>query len=250
MPPDALSDHGRPGERLDFSHRADLRELMDEPCSRDVLRACLRDLARVNRWFLGYRPVLDFLERSSWPARNGPLRILDVGCGYGDGLRRIESWARQRGVAVELTGLDLNADTIAVAAEASPEGSRIRWVQANVFEYRMAAPAHLVVNSLFTHHLNDPDVVRFLRWMEEHAELGWLVNDLSRAPIPYHLFRWFSKAAGLHPFVQHDGPVSFLRAFVADDWRKLCAAAGLDPDQVEIVGFTPGRLCVSRRRLQ
>jgi hypothetical protein len=121
-------------------------------------------------------------------------------------------------------------------------------VQANVFAYRMTAPAHLVVSSLFTHHLNDPDVVRFLRWMEAHAELGWLVNDLSRAPIPYHLFRWFSKAAGLHPFVQHDGPVSFLRAFVANDWRNLCAAAGLDRDQVEIVGYTPARLCVSRRR--
>ena len=192
---------------------------MDEPCSRDVLRACLRDLARVNRWFLGYRPVLDFLEGTSWPARNGPLRILDVGCGYGDGLRRIERWARERGVAVELTGLDLNPDTIAIAAEAAPTDSRIRWVQANVFDYKMPGPAHLIVSSLFTHHLRDEDVVRFVKWMEENAELGWFVNDLSRAPIPYHLFRWFSKAAGLHPFVQHDGPVSFLRAFVADDWR-------------------------------
>jgi SAM-dependent methyltransferase len=248
MPHNGVPYAGVAPEGLDFSRRADLREWMDEPCSRDVLRACLRDLARVNRWFLGYRPVLDFLEGTSWPARNGPLRILDAGCGYGDGLRRIERWARERGVAVELTGLDLNPDTIAIAGEAGGPDSRIRWVQANVFDYEMPGPAHLVVSSLFTHHLRDEDVVRFLSWMEKNAQLGWFVNDLSRAVVPYHLFRWFSKAVGLHPFVQHDGPVSFLRAFVADDWRKLCAAAGLDRDEVEILSYKPGRLCVSRRR--
>ena len=47
--------------RLDFRRRAEpaqLPELMDEPCSRDELRACLRDLEKVNRWFRAYRPVL------------------------------------------------------------------------------------------------------------------------------------------------------------------------------------------------
>jgi len=250
MPHNGMHYAGSPPRPLDFSRRAELHEFMDEPCTREVLRACLRDLARVNRWFLGYRPVLDFLEGTSWLAGNGPLRILDVGCGYGDGLRRIERWARGRGVSVELTGIDLNPDTIAIAAEAAPPDSKIGWVQANVFDHPMPAPAHLIVNSLFTHHLRNEDVVRFVKWMEENAELGWFVNDLSRAPIPYHLFRWFSKAAGLHPFVQHDGPVSFLRAFVADDWRKLGAAAGLASNDFEILSYKPARLCIRRRRSQ
>ena len=47
---------------MDFQHRAQLSELMDEPCSREELRACLQDLARVNRWFLAYRPVLRWLD--------------------------------------------------------------------------------------------------------------------------------------------------------------------------------------------
>jgi SAM-dependent methyltransferase len=236
-----------PREAPAFRVRAQLSELMDEPCSPDIMRACLRDLARVNRWFLGYRPTLNLLDRVPWPGP-GPLRIVDVGCGYGDALRRIEMWARERRHAVELTGLDQNPDTIAIAAEASPADSAIHWVAADVFTYRPRRPAHLIVSSLFTHHLSDEDVVRFLQWMEENAELGWFINDLSRAPIPYYLFRWFSLAAGLHPFVQHDGPVSFLRAFVADDWRRLCAAAGLRTDQIEILNFTPARLCVSRRK--
>lgn len=235
---------------LDFGRRNHLTELMDEPCSREVMRDCLRDLARVNRWFLGYRPVLDWLGAIQGSKRYGPLRIVDVGCGYGDGLRRIEQWARERGIAVELTGIDLNPDTIAIAAEASGRDSAIRWRAGDVFDYDMQGPAHLVTSSLFTHHLADEDVVRFVQWMEENATLGWFVNDLSRAPIPYHLFRWFSKAAGLHPFVQHDGPVSFLRAFAVEDWKRLCSTAGLAEHEFDVVGYKPARLCVSRRKAQ
>ena len=236
-----------PPEALDFRHRSQLTELMDEPCSREVMRDCLRDLARVNRWFLAYRPLLAWLDEIRPAIKTEPVRILDVGCGYGDGLRRIERWATQRGIGVELTGLDLNPDSVAIAEEAGA-ASRIRWVAADVFTYSMARPAHLIVSSLFTHHLSDGNVVRFVRWMEENAEAGWFINDLSRAPIPFHLFRLFSRVVGLHPFVQNDGPVSIARAFVPDDWRRLCVAAGLSDHQLEIRSYMPARLCVSRRK--
>jgi SAM-dependent methyltransferase len=238
-----------PHNGTDFGRRAELAELMDGPCSREVLEACLRDLARVNRWFLGYRPVLDWLETVRGKTRGAPLRILDVGCGYGDSLRRIENWARERGVEVELTGIDVNPDAIAIASQASPPDSAIRWAAADVFEYRTASQVDVVVSSLFTHHLRDEELLRFIAWMEERAELGWFINDLSRAKIPYYLFRWFARAARLHPFVQHDGPVSFLRAFVEEDWLRLCETAGLARDQFEIVAYTPARLCVSRRKV-
>jgi SAM-dependent methyltransferase len=243
MPPENL-EPGPP----DFRHRARLSELMDEPCSREVMRACLRDLARVNRWFLAYRPLLTWLDGMRLPTGAEPLRILDVGCGYGDGLRRVEHWAGERGIAVELTGLDLNPDSIAIAAETTSGGRRIQWVAGDVFSYRAGRAPHLVVSCQFTHHLSDAEVVRFLQWMETNAEMGWFVNDLSRARVPYHLFRWFAKVAQLHPFVQHDGPVSIARAFVADDWRRLCAAAGLNPGEVEILSHKPARLSVSRRK--
>jgi SAM-dependent methyltransferase len=234
----------------DFRHRSKLSELMDEPCSRDELRACLRDLARVNRWTMAYRPVLHWLDAftDASPSHAEPLHILDVACGYGDGLRRIEQWARVRGVAVQLTGLDLNPDSTAIAAEASPAASKIQWVNADIFAYAPQRPVHLVVSSLFTHHLAEEDIVRFLQWMEQHAHIGWLINDLSRAAIPYHLFRVFSKLARLHPFVQHDGPVSIARSFVTEDWRKICAAAGLEDRDVLIQSFVPARLCVVRQK--
>ncbi|MGA9670861.1 MAG: methyltransferase domain-containing protein [Terracidiphilus sp.] len=237
---------------IDFRYRAQLTELMDEPCSRDELRACLRDIAKTNRWTLGYRPVLHWLNAfvTSQPLRPEPIRILDVGCGYGDTLRKIEQWAMRRGIAVELIGLDLNPDAKAIAAEASPASTRIRWMCADIFAYSPSKPPHLVISSLFTHHLDDADVIRFLQWMEEHAILGWFINDLSRAPIPYHFFRVASQLAGLHHFVQYDGPVSIARSFVTEEWRSMCAAAGLHASAIEIQNYKPARLCVSRRKAQ
>ena len=234
---------------LDFQKRAQLRELMDEPSDRETTRAYLESLSRVNRWFLAMRPTLAWLDGLELPRNGEPVRILDVGCGYGDGLRRIERWARERGLRAELIGLDLNPDTAAIAAEASDPESRIEWVTSDVFGYASTRKVDMVVSALFTHHLDDDQVVRFLRWMEANCTVGWFINDLSRAPIPYYLFRWFSRLARMHPGVQNDGPISIARAFVVDDWLEMCALAGLSADDVTIREWTPARICVSRRKL-
>jgi len=239
-----------PPEVIDFSRRAEpseLPEFMDEPCSSDVLRDCLRDLARVNGWFLAYRPTLNWLD--SLALRNDrPVHILDVGCGYGDSLRRIEQWANRRSIPLVLTGCDLNPDTIAIAREASPARSRIRWIASDVFNLNSSKPVDIILSSLFTHHLTEIDIIHFITWMDTTAQIGWFINDLSRASIPYRLFKAFAKVANLHPFVQHDGPVSIARAFRPDDWRRMCAAAGLANSEISVQTFTPARLCVGRAK--
>ena len=243
-----------PHSAPDFRSRAQLTELMDEPCTRDQLRGCLRDIARINRWTFATRPVLHWLNgfienlKYSPPAHAVPLRILDVGSGYGDSLRRIEQWATARRINVELIGLDLNPDACAIAAEVTPPSSRIQWVSTDIFHYVPPRPIHLVTSSLFTHHLADDQIVRFLIWMERNAELGWFINDLSRAPIPYLVIRVVGKLARLHPFVQYDAPVSVARSFVPVDWQSLCSAAGLEDRDILIQSFKPARLCVARRK--
>lgn len=233
--------------RPDFSRRAQLTELMDEPCSRDELRACLQDVTRLNRWFRAWPPLFRWLETVARPPIPQPLGILDVGCGNGDALRRIEHWAAQHNVPVELTGVDINPDAVAIAEELTPSG-RIRWVASDIFAYTPDSPIHLVISTIFTHHLSDQDLVLFIRWMEQHATVGWFINDLSRAPIPYHLLHLFAIVMRLHPFVEHDGPVSIARSFVAEDWRRLCTEAGIDRGGISVLPSFPARLCVARRK--
>jgi SAM-dependent methyltransferase len=219
----------------------------DDTVDYETLRACLVDLAKVNRWTLAHRPTLAFLHdlnrRGLWPNYR-PLRLLDVGSGYGDLVRSIDRWAARRGLAIELTGLDLSPWSERAAAEATPPGRPITWVTGDIFDD--ARPADVIVSSLFTHHLTDAMIVRFLRTMEMRAQIGWFINDLHRHPLPYGGFAILSKAMGWHSFVQHDGPISIARAFTAADWGALIAEAGLGPQTVRVAWRVPFRLCVSR----
>ena len=239
-------------ECVDLSRRIepqDLPEWMDEPCSYQDFRQCLLDLRQVNRLTLAYRPTLDFLDRVSDRHRSTrPLRIVDVGSGGGDLLHTIARWAQARQVAVQLTGIDLNPYAARAAAEftatASPAASSIQWVTGDAFTYR--EPIDIVLSSLFTHHLAEPEIVRFLAWSERHrASLGWFVNDLARERLPFALFGVLASTLRWHRFVRHDGPVSFRRAFREDDWRRMAAAAGVP---IALRRWTPARLCAEHIR--
>ena len=236
----------------DLSRRSTTPELMDtEVTGFEEFRDCLVDLERVNHWTLTYRPTMAFfdslLARGLLP-KGRPLVVVDVGSGYGGMLRAIDAWAQRRGVAVDLTGIDLNPWSEASARQATPPGRPITWLTADLFDYQPYYPIDLVVSSQFTHHLGDDLLVRFIAWMESTAGLGWFVSDLHRHWLPYHFFKNWSWLMGWHRFVQHDGPVSIASAFTSADWRRLIARAGVPGDAARISWWVPFRLCVTRLR--
>jgi SAM-dependent methyltransferase len=230
---------------MDFTSRAHLSEWMDEPCSYADFRECLHDLAKVNRLTFAYRPTLLWLQ-SVLPTASNPVHIVDVGCGGGDMLRQIERWARSRNIAVRLTGIDLNPYAARAAREMTSASSAIEWRTGDAFSYQPDEPIDYVVSSLFTHHLPDDEIVRFLAWMERVTTRGWFVNDLHRERLPYFGFELLAKAMRWHRFVQHDGPISIRRAFRHKDWETYLTLAGLPADAVELLTFRPARLCVAR----
>ncbi len=232
---------------IDWARRTepdDLPEWMDEPCSPDDLRACLADLERVNRLTLGYRPTLSFLdslaESQHLPA---PLRILDVGFGGGGLLYRIARWAHRRHLPVELTGIDLNP-MAATLAKVRYSTAPIRWLTGDALAY--AGGVDVVLSSLLTHHLPTAGAVRFLRWMERTATVGWFVNDLERSARSAAGFSMLARLMRWHRFVRHDGPVSFARSFSPADWDYMLAQAGLAPGAATVIPHFPSRLCVRR----
>ena len=222
----------------DLSKRAHLTEMMDGSCDYPTFRDCLVDLAKVNRLTLAYGPTLRWLRQF---ARTPALNILDVGSGYGDMLRRIARLLPQ----AHLTGVDLNPYAAQAAREADA-GSRVVWKTSNAFDYGAGDEVDIVISSLFTHHLTDDQIVAFLRWMEATARRGWFVNDLLRHGFAYHGFKLLAGLMRWHPFVRNDGPISILRSFRPDDWRRLCDRAGLPMQSVRIVRRFPFRLCVER----
>jgi len=235
---------------IDFSRRNVLTELMDSgETDFATFRDCLIDLAKVNRLTLAYRPTLRFfadLARTGRLPRDRVVFVVDVGSGFGDMLRKIDGFAKRHGLRLDLTGVDLNPWSAPTAAEVTPPDRPIRYVTANIFDFSPPQPIDIVVSSLFTHHLDDVSLTRFVAWMEANSTIGWFVNDLRRHRLPYHAFRFASRALRFHHFVQHDGPISIARAFDVHDWRDTLAAAGLARGAAEFHPRFPFRLCVAR----
>jgi 2-polyprenyl-3-methyl-5-hydroxy-6-metoxy-1,4-benzoquinol methylase len=241
--------------KLDFSRRAELQEQIDGPCSYEDLRICLRDLSAMNRLTRAHRPILLWLEETFSPPPShlhshhpAPVKLIDVGCGYGDMLRRVERWAAKRGVAMELVGVDVNANTVRAAREASPASSRVSYVLGDACECTEAQDGDVITASGMTHHLSEAGIVRLLVWMEQTARLGWVVTDLHRMPIPYWTFSGIARGPWWHRFIRPDGMISIRRAFREEDWRRICAAAKIETGAVEIRTHRPARLVVSRRK--
>jgi SAM-dependent methyltransferase len=200
---------------IDLTRRSAEPELMDLDASDPAsLEACLRDLERINRWTGAYRITLRWLERlldRHEPAR--PLVVVDVGCGYGDMLRRIAGFAAHRQVAVDLIGVDLNPHAATIAARATSRDLPIRYLARDVFDLPPSIRPDVVISALFAHHLDDARLVRFLAWMEARAALGWLINDLRRHAVPYVIGRLAPALLRMNRMVRNDAPLSVARAF-------------------------------------
>ncbi|MBX9750667.1 MAG: methyltransferase domain-containing protein [Roseococcus sp.] len=195
-------------------------EWMDDP-EAEGFDAALEGLERINRLSLAAQPVLRFLDRVA--ARHpGPLTILDVGAGGGDMLARIAAWAADRGVEVRLTGLDRSP---ASARHAAERGVPAEWITADLFE--VSGSYDVVLCSLFAHHLEDVALVRFLRWLEARARLGWLISDLHRHWLPWGFVWGAVRLLRMPPMVVHDSTISIARGFTRADWRRLLGKAGV-----------------------
>ncbi|MEA1083438.1 methyltransferase domain-containing protein [Sphingomonas sp. CD22] len=229
---------------MSLATRAQGEELMDaDDLPAATYAAVVADLARVNTVTLAARPTLAFLDRAL--AGAGTLRLLDVGFGDGDMLRRIARWAGKRGIAAELVGVDLNPRSEAAARAHTPAGLPIDW---RTGDYADCAGEgwDVVISSLVAHHMTQAQLVAFLRFMEAEAARGWLVNDLHRHGFAHAGFPLLATLARWHPIVRHDGRLSIARSYRPDEWPPLLAAAGIA--NARVFRAFPFRLCVERLR--
>lgn len=229
---------------MSLAERAIAEERMDaEDLPAEVLAAVLRDLAQVNAVTLAGRPTLAFLAKAIPKAT--PARVLDVGFGDGDMLRRIARWAERSGRNVELVGIDLNPN--------SAPAARARTPAALAIDYRTGDYADLagerwdvVISSLVAHHMTHAQLVAFLRFMEANARRGWFVNDLHRHALAHRGFPLLARLFGWHEIVRADGTLSIARSYRPAEWPPILAEAGIADARVHRV--FPFRLCVTRLR--
>lgn len=227
-----------------LAERRQANELMDDPAlGAATYHAVLSDLAKVNRVTFAHRPTLAFLERAV--GRLTSFNLLDVGFGDGDMLRAIAAWAKRRGIAAELTGIDLNTRS-KTAAEARPSpGAPIRYLAGDYTDLA-GGGFDCVVSSLVAHHMTEAELIAFLNFMEAEAAAGWFVNDLHRHGFAYTTWPVLAGVMGWHSIVRTDGHTSIARSFRPAEWRALLDQAGIREATVQ--RYFPFRLCVERLR--
>ncbi len=226
-----------------LTQRVNQLELMDDPnISFAEFQQTLSQIESINQRLGAYHPTLKALEKFILPTPLAqPIRILDIGFGNGDFLRRIHKWAAQHGIAVVLNGVDLNPWAAKAANLVTPAAMNIHYFTNNIFNFKTAEPFDIIINSLFTHHLTNTELVRVLQWMTANARLGWIINDLHRHTIPYHFIKYYVRAMRYNRLVRHDAPLSVARSFTRTDWQNLTQASGLNQNNIQISWMWPFR---------
>ncbi len=209
--------------------RSTEREILDGTgYTPELFARTLAVLALINRLTNTHSATCRAFELASEYTKDRPLRVLDIGFGFGDGCRRLASFARRKSIPTAIHGIELNPLATELARRATAPTLGIEYFTGDVFAFHPERPYHLITCTQVAHHLSDADVARLLRWMTENCCVAWFVNDLHRSRLATFLFRRLTRLLSFNHVIRNDGEVSIARAFRREDWRSLIASAQID----------------------
>lgn len=198
------------------------------------LSAALDHVAAVNRWLGGRRALLGHMSWALDQAADTRIRrVIDVGTGSGDLPIAVDHWAHARALPLDITAVDLHPATLKVAARRTRRHPGIHLSRANGLRLPFAdGTFDAALLSMTLHHMDGPALHEILAELGRVARGGRvLVGELERS-VPGYLGARILAATvwRRNPVTRHDGPLSVLRAFTADELRDLALRAGLrDP---------------------
>ena len=186
------------------------------------IEGSLADLRMVNRWFGGASTMCDLVRRVARRTGARELSLLDLGSASGDIPAHVAQQLTNEGVRVNFVVLDrsrlhMDGTGLAVVGEAKS----LPFADSSF---------DLVGSSLFTHHLEPEQLVRFVNESLRVCRLATLINDLRRSPVHLALV-YAGFAFYCSRLTRHDAPASVRRAYTREELGKLLRqtnAAGIE----------------------
>lgn len=212
----------------DLRARSTAPELMDDrTIGGDELVTALRQLRLINRLLRAAGPTVEGVAHL-WGAAGCPRRlsILDVGAGSGDGCRPLLRWAAMRGVAMEITLLDIHPETCAEAARFFRDEPRVTVRQGDLFALEPES-VDIVTAALVLHHFPEPQLGQAVHALARAARIGVVVNDLHRSVFAWGGIRLATALLSRNRMIRHDAPLSVARGFREADLLRLREQPGL-----------------------
>ena len=207
-----------------FKHRSDKKELLDrENIPSEDLFLNLKELDTINHLLGGYTITFSALSEILRPGRQ--YTLVDIGCGGGDTLKRINAWTMKNGHNLKLTGIDIKEICISYAVQNNLQNG-ITFI---CDDYRNSF-SHLeqidVLHAcLFCHHLTEDQLIELIRFTIINRSV-LIINDLERHPMAYYTIKWLTRLFSKSYLVKHDAPLSVLRGFKKTEWLYILRKAG------------------------
>jgi SAM-dependent methyltransferase len=204
--------------------RSDKKELLDDTSIPvQALFRNLRELDFINAFLGGYAVSLRALGKIMDKGKK--YVVADIGCGGCDTLKRIKRLGSEKGIDMELNGIDLKQDCLDYAARNLPDGN-IRLICDDYrMLYRHVPEVNMIHASLFCHHLTESEIIELIRFAGEHrADL--VINDLERHWLAYYAIKLLTRLFSTSYLVRHDAPLSVLRGFTTAEWKALIGLSG------------------------
>lgn len=204
---------------VDLSKRSSQPELMDDfQEGLQKLRIVFDDINRVNAILGGSNITINAVSNLIKENPQESYTIVDMGCGDGQMLRNVAQFCRKRNVKARLVGVDLNAEAIQLAQEASLAFSEIEFQHQDILKLKVTdLNCDIIINTLCMHHFVDEDLLLFLEKFNQLASIGVVINDLHRSRWAYYLFKLFSLIFIKTETAKIDGLRSISKAFIKSD---------------------------------
>ena len=193
-----------------------LVERMSDPnCDLQQLNNTYRNFSLINKLVAGWRRVY---EHHILPLK--PRTLLDIGCGGGDVVLTLATWARQDGLELDITAIDPDPRALSFARTRS-HIEKITFQRA--FSSDLVA-AHrkfdIVISNHLLHHLTPLELENLCKDSETLVTRKVIHNDICRSDLAYLGFI-LTAPFFRHSFITHDGLVSIRRSFTQDELRQL-----------------------------
>jgi SAM-dependent methyltransferase len=224
----------------------DLEHLDTGDYTAEEYEGCIVELQRINQWLGDARALRLSLLADIEQAGLRSFSVLDVAAGSGELLRVAAAWTRGKQLKGSFTALELNARSAIAVLESSSGLGEINSIRGDAIRLPFADGAFdYSISSLFTHHLDDGEVVLALRELKRVARRRIFIIDLHRHPIAYYLYRTVGRLFLHNRLIREDGALSILRSFKPNELISLASQAGLDGVRIE--RRFPYRLVLSAR---
>ncbi|CEG56174.1 methyltransferase domain-containing protein [Legionella fallonii] len=217
-----------------LTNRSAEKELMDlggDFYTQEEYEQCLKQLFKINKITGIFGHTVKLLKK--FPKNSS---ISDVGCGGGLFLLHLSKYYPD----MEMLGMDISKEAIVIAKneleqwKKGNETINVRFALQEGNELGLSPDSSdVILLNLVCHHLEDEELITFLKKAVKSVRVGLIINDLHRNKVAYWAYKLLCPLFFRNRLIRNDGLVSIERSFTRQELAYLLRRADIYNYQIK-----------------